>query len=173
MSDLATPWTTAHQSSLSFTKSQSLLKLMYIESVMLSNNLILGHPIHFSCLQSFSASGSFPISQHSASSGQSIGASASAPVLQMNIQSWFHLGLTGLIFLLSKGLSRGFSSTTVQKHQFFSAQHSLWSNSHNHTWLLTKNTSLTIQTCIISLMSLLFNTLSRFVIAFLSRSEHF
>ena len=72
-----------------------------------------------SCLQSFPASGSFPVSRLFTSSGQSIGASASASVLPMNIQSRFPLGLTGLISLLSKGLSRVFSSTTVQKHQFF------------------------------------------------------
>ena len=87
-----------------------------------------------SCPQSFPASGSFLMSQLFASSGQSIGASAS--VLPRNIQGWFSLGLTGLIFLLSKRLSRVFSSTTVWKHQFFSAQLALWSNSHIHTWLL-------------------------------------
>ena len=81
-----------------------------------------------SCLQSFPASGSFPMNQLFASGGQSIGASAS--VLSMNIQGWFPLGLIGLIYLLSKGLSRVFSSTTVQMHYFFSAQPSLWSNSH-------------------------------------------
>ena len=91
-----------------------------------------------SCPQSFPASSSFPMSQLSASGGQSIGASASASVLLMNTQGWFPLGLTGLISLLSKGLSRVFSNTTVQKHQFFSAQLSLWSNSHIHTWLLEK-----------------------------------
>ena len=91
-----------------------------------------------SYLQSFLASGSFPMSQFFASGGQSIGASASAPVLPMNIQDWFSLGLTVLTFLLSKGLSRGFSSTTIQKHQLFSAWLSLWSNSHIHTWLLEK-----------------------------------
>ena len=89
-----------------------------------------------SCLQSFPASGSFRVSLLFASGGQSIGASAS--VLPMNIQDRFPLGLTGLISLLSKGLSRVFSSTTVWKHQFFSAQPSLWSNSHIHTWLLEK-----------------------------------
>ena len=73
-----------------------------------------------SCLQSFPASGSFPVSQLFASGGQSIGASASASVLLMNIQDWFPLGLTGLISLLSKGLFRVFSSTTVQNHYFFS-----------------------------------------------------
>ena len=86
-------------------------------------------------LQSFLASGSFPISQLFTSGGQSIGASAS--VLPMNIQNWFPFGLTGLVSLLSKGLSRVFSSTTIQKHQVF-AQPSLWSNSHSHTWLLEK-----------------------------------
>ena len=78
-----------------------------------------------SYLQSFSASGSFPMSQFFASDGRSIGASASASVLSMNIQDWFPLGLTGLISLLSKGLSRVFSNTTVKKHQFFGAQLSL------------------------------------------------
>ena len=77
-------------------------------------------------------------SQIFVSSDQIIGASASASVLPMNIQSWFHLGLTDLIFLLSKEFSRIFSSTTVQKHQFFGAQPSLWSNSHIRSWLLEK-----------------------------------
>ena len=91
--------------------------------------------IPFSCLQSFPASGSFPMRRFFASGGQSIGASAS--VLPMNTQDWFPLGLTGLI-LLSQGLSRVFSNTTIQKHQFFSPQPSFWSNSHTHTWLLEK-----------------------------------
>ena len=78
-----------------------------------------------SCLQSFSASGSFVMSQFFASVGQSTGVSTSPSVLPMNIQDWFPLGLTGLISLLSKGLSRVLSNTTVQKHQFFSTQHSL------------------------------------------------
>ena len=78
-----------------------------------------------SWLQSFPASGSFPLSQFFASGGQSIGVSASASVLPMNIQDWFHLGWTGWISLQSKGLSRVISNTTVQKHQFFSAQLSL------------------------------------------------
>ena len=83
-----------------------------------------------SCLQSFPASGSFPMSQFFASLGQSIGVSASASVLPMNIQGWSPLGWTGLISLQSKGLSRVFSSTTIQKHQFFSNKPYLWSNSH-------------------------------------------
>ena len=89
-------------------------------------------------LQSFPASGSFPMSQLFASSGQSNGVSASASVLPMNIQDWFPLGWTGWISLQFKGASRVFSNTTVQKHQFFSAQLSLWSNSHIITWLLQK-----------------------------------
>ena len=89
-------------------------------------------------LQSFPASGTFPVSQLFASGGQTIGASASASVLPMNIQDWFPLGLTGLISLLSKGLSRVFSRTTVRKHPFFGTQLSSWSNSHIHTWLLEK-----------------------------------
>ena len=90
-----------------------------------------------SCLQSFPPSGSFPVSQLFASGGQSIGVSASASVIPMNIQDWFPLGWTGLI-LQSKGLSRVFSNTTVQKHKFFGAQLSLWSSSHIRTWLLGK-----------------------------------
>ena len=90
----------------------------------------------FSCLQSFPASGSFPMSRLFTSGGQRIGASAS--ILPINIQGWFPLELTGLISLQSKGLSRVFSNTTVQKHQFFGAQLSLWSNSHIHMWLLEK-----------------------------------
>ena len=130
-----TPWTVACQASLSFTISQSLLKLMSIDPVTPFNHLILCCPL-LSCPQSFPASRSFPMSRLFTSGGQCIGASASA--LPMNIQDWFPLGLTGLISLLSKGLSRVFSNTTVQKHQFFSAQPSLWSNSHICTWLLEK-----------------------------------
>ena len=92
-----------------------------------------------SCLQSSPASGSFPMSQFFASGGQSIGVSASASVLPINIQDWFPLGWTGWISLQSKGLSRVFSNTTVQKHQFFNAQLSLQSNSHIHTWPLEKS----------------------------------
>ena len=89
-----------------------------------------------SCPQSFPASGSFPISQLFSTGGQSTGASASASVLPKNIQDWFPLGLTGFISLQTERLSRVFSSTTIRKHQFFSAQPSLWSNSHICTWLL-------------------------------------
>ena len=92
--------------------------------------------IPFSHLQSFPASGSFPVSSFFTSGSQSIGASAS--VLPMNIQGWFPLGWTSWISLQSKGLSRVFYNTTVQKHQFFGTQLSLWSNSHIHVWLLEK-----------------------------------
>ena len=129
-----TPWTAACQAFPSFT-------------VLCSNSCPLsqwGHPIILSsvtffssCPQSFPASSeSFPVSQFFASSGQSIGVSAS--VLPMNIQDWFPLGWAGWISLQSRELSRVLSNTTVQKHQFFGAQPSLWSNSHIHTWLLEK-----------------------------------
>ena len=91
-----------------------------------------------SCPQSFPASGSFPMSSRFTSYGPSTVASAPASVLSMNIQDWFPLGLTGLIVLLSKELSRVFSGTTVQKHQFFGTQLSLWSSSPICTWLLEK-----------------------------------
>ena len=113
----ATPWITASQASLSITNSQSSLKLMSIESVMPSSHLILCCP--FSCPYSFPTSGTFPVCLLFASSGQSIGASTLASDLPMNIQGWSPLGLTGLISLLSKGLSKVFSNTTIQKHQFF------------------------------------------------------
>ena len=113
---------------VSLTISQSLLKFMPIESVMLSNHLISANSFS-SCLQTFPASGSFQMSSFFASLGQSIRASVS--VLPVNIQG--SLGLTGLISLQSKGLSGVFSSNTVSKCQFFGTQPSLWSNSHIHT----------------------------------------
>ena len=114
----ATPWTAAYQASLSITNSWSLPKFMSIESMMPSNHLILCHPL--SCFfQSFPTSGSFQMTQLFASCGQNIGVSASASVLPMNIQDWFPLGLTGRIFLQSKGLSQVFSNTTAQKHSSF------------------------------------------------------
>ena len=91
-----------------------------------------------SCLQSFPASGSFPMSNFFASGGHSTGVSASASVLPVNIQGWFPLGLTSWISLQCKGLSRVFSNTTVQTHQFFGTQLSSQSNSHIHTWPLGK-----------------------------------
>ena len=119
-----------------------------------------------SCSQSFPASGSFPMSWLFTSGGQSIGASASASVLPMNIQGWFPLGLTGLISLLSKGLSRVLqhhnSKTSILCHSaFFMVQLS-------HLYMtIGKTIALTIQTFIGKVMSLVFNTLSRFVITFL------
>ena len=134
----ATPWTAARQASLSITNSWSLVKLMSLESVMPSNCLIICHPLLL-------LSSIFP----------SIRVFANELVLHirwpkywsfsfsispsMNIQDWFPLGLTGLVSLQSNGLSRVFSSTTVQKHQFFSTKPSLWSNSHIHTLLLEKS----------------------------------
>ena len=112
----------------------SLLKLTSIELVMPSSHLILCRPLLLLPLI-FCSVRVFPMSWLLASSGQSIGASASASVLPMNIQGWFPLGLTGLIFL-SRELSSVSSGTAVQKHQFFGAQPSLWSNSHVHIWLL-------------------------------------
>ena len=133
----ATPWTEACQASLSITNSWSLLKFTSIESVMASNHLILCRSFS-SCLQSFPASGSFPMNQFFTSGGQSIGVSALASVIPINIQDWFPLGWTSWISLQSKALSRVFSNTTVQKHQFSGTQLSLESNSHIHTWILEK-----------------------------------
>ena len=122
----ATPWTAAHQASLSITNSRSLLGLTSIESVMSSNHLIfcrlLLWPNH-----SLSASGSFQMSQFFASSGQSIGVSASTSVLPMNFQDWFPLGLTGLISLMSKGLSRvlqhhNLKASILRHSTFFTVQ---------------------------------------------------
>ena len=115
----ATPWSVACQASLSIPSSQILLKLISLESLMPSNHLIL----FSSCLQFFPASGSFQMSHFFLSGGRSIGASAS--VLPMNIWDWFPLGLTGLISLQFRELSRVFSNITIQKRQFFGAQLSL------------------------------------------------
>ena len=124
--------------------------------------IILSSAALFSfCHQSFPTSGSFPVSWLFISGGQIIGASASAWVLPMNIQGWFSLGLTGLISLLSKGLSRVFFSTTIWKHHFFGAQFSLWSNSHLYM-TTAKNIVLTLCTFVSKVMSLLFNMPSRF-----------
>ena len=118
---LTTPWTAARQASLSITNSQSLSKLMSIELVMPSNHFKLCHPLS-SRPKSFPTSGSFQTSQLFASGGQNIGASASTSVLPMNTQDWSPLGRTGWISLQSKALSRIFSNTTVQKHQFLGTQ---------------------------------------------------
>ena len=117
----ATPWTVARQASLSITNFQSSPKLISIEWVMPSNHLILCRPLLL-CPQSFPGSGSFQMSQLFASGDQSTGVSASTSAFPMNTQDWSPLGWTGWISLQSKGLSRVFSNTTVQKHQFFGAQ---------------------------------------------------
>ena len=121
-----------------------------------------------SCLQSFPASGSFQMSQFFASDGQSIGVSASASVLPVNIQDWFPLVWTSWSSLQSKGLSRVFSNTTVQRHQFFGAQLSLLSRLSYPYTTTGKTISLTRRT-FGKVMSLLFNMLSRLVITFLSK----
>ena len=122
------------------------------------------------CFQSFPASGSFPMSQLFTSGGQSIGTSASASVLPMNIQHWFPLGLTGLISLQSKGLWRVFSGTTIRKHQFFSTHPFLMTKFSYLYMTKGKTTALILWTFVSKVMFLLFNTLTRFIIAFLTRS---
>ena len=129
-----TPWPAACQVSLTIAISWSLPKLMSIELVMPSNHLILCFPL----LLLPSILPSFKVFSNESSGGQSTGVSASISVLPMNIQNWFPLGWTGWISLQSKGLSRVFFNTTVQKHQFFCAQLSIQSNSHIHTWPLGK-----------------------------------
>ena len=144
---------------------------MSFELVFLSNHLILYYPLLllpsiFPSIRVFSL-----MSQLFTSGGQSIGASAAASVLPMNIQGWFPLGWTGCISLQSKGLSKVFSSSTIQKHQFFSTQPSLCVRL-SHPYMTTgKTIALTIQTFVSKVISLLFNMLSRFVIAFLPRSK--
>ena len=133
----ATPWPAAHQASLSIINSWSLLKLMSIESVISSNHLIFCHPLLLlpSILPSirvFSNESAFRITW------PKYWSISFSIICLMNIQDWFPLGLTGLISLQSKGLSRVFSNTTVWKHQFFCVQHSLWPNTHIHIWLLEK-----------------------------------
>ena len=125
-----------------------------------------------SCPQSFPASGSFPMSQFFASGGQRNGVSASASVFPMSIQDWFSLGLTGLISLQSKGLSRLFSNTTVQKHQFFSTQlFFIVELSHPYT-TTGKTIALTRWTFVSKVMPVLFNMLSRLVRVLLPKSKH-
>ena len=132
-----TSWIAACQASLSITNSRSSLKLMSI--CQWCYPTIASSVISFSSHhQSFPALGSFPVGQLFVSGGQSIGVSASASVLSINIQDWFPFGWTGWISLLWKGCPRVFSNTKVLKHQFFSSQPSLGSNSHICAWLLEK-----------------------------------
>ena len=128
----ATPWIAACQASLSITISRSSLKLTSIESMMPCTHLILCGPL-FLLPQSLPASESFPVSQLFAWGGQSTRVSALASFLPRNTQDSSPLEWTGWIPLQSKDFSRVFSKTTVQKHHFFSAQLSLWINSHTHT----------------------------------------
>ena len=166
-----TPWTVAHQVSLSLTNSQSLLKFITIESVMPSNHLSSITPFS-SCFQSFPGSG---LLQWVSSLRQV------AKVMDFHLQhqsfQWIFrtdpLGLTGLIFLQSEELSRVFSNATIKKHQFFNTQLSLGSISHIHTRLLEKTISLTRGTFVNKVMSLLFNMLSRLVKVFLPRNSVF
>ena len=133
----ATPWITARQASLSITNSRSSHRLTFIESV--SHPAVSSSVVPFSsCPQSLPASESFPMSQLFAWGGQSTGLSALASFLPKKSQGWSPSEWTVWISLQSKGLSRVFSNTTVQKHQFFSTQLSSQSNSHIHTWPLEK-----------------------------------
>ena len=166
----ATPWTVAHQASLSLTTPSP--------KVCPSSCQLHGHPAISSsdalfsfCPQFFSASGTFPMSQPLALGEQNTGVSVLASVLSTNIQDWIPLKWTGLIFLLPKGLSGVFSSTTIQWHQIFGALPSLQSSSHNRMWPLGRPDPWLIWTFVDRVLSLFFNTLSRFVIAFLSRSN--
>ena len=131
-----TLWTTACQASLSISPRvhPNLCPLSRWCHPTISSSVV---PFS-SCPQSFPASGNFPVSQLFTSGGQRIGVSASTSVLPVNTPDWSPLGWTGWISLQSKGLSRVFSNTTVQKHQFFGAQLSLQSNFHIHTWPLEK-----------------------------------
>ena len=163
-SNSAIPWAAACQASLSFTISQSLLKLMSIELVMPSNHLVLCHPL---LLLSFPASGSFPVSWLLESGGQSIGVSASISVLQWIFMIQFLFRLTGLILLCTRDSEETPPTASVLRHSaFFMVQLS-------HSYMTTGNTrALTIWTFVGKVISLLFNIMSRFVIAFLPRSKY-
>ena len=132
-----TPSTEACQASLSPNLPEfAQIHVRWVSDAILT---ISSSAVFFSfCFLSFPPSGSLPMSWLFVSGGQSNGVLSSASVLPMNIQCWFPLGLTGLISLLSRGLSRVFSSTTIRKQQFFGDQPSFWSNSHIATWLLKK-----------------------------------
>ena len=133
----ANSWTAARQASLSITNSRSLLRLMCTESMMPSNHLILCRPLLL-LISIFPSIRVFPNESALHITWPKYWSFISTSVLPMNTQDWSPLGWTGWISLQSKGLSRVFSNTTIQKHQFFGAQLSLWSNSHIHTWLLEK-----------------------------------
>ena len=149
-----------------------LPEFAHIQVHWVRDAVLLSHPLLpcSSCPKSFPASGSFPVGQFFASGGQSIGVSALASVLSMNTQGWFPLGLTGWITLLFKALSRVFSSTTIWKHQFFSAQPFFIVQLLYPCMITGKTKALIIWTFVSKVMSLLYNMLSRFVIAFLPRN---
>ena len=162
----ATPWTAAHQASLCLTNSQSFLKLMSIELVMPSNHLILCHSLLL-----LPGSGSLQMSKSFTSGGQSIGVSTSASVLPMNIHDWFPLGWTGWISLQFMGLSKSLlqhhssKASILRRLAFFRVQLS-------HPYMTTgKTIALSRRTFVGKVMSLFFNMLSRFVIAFLPRTK--
>ena len=165
------PWTEAGQASLSITNSWSLPRPMSIKLLMPSNHLILCCPLLLppSVFPSIRVFSNESVLQ---SGGQTIGVSASASVLPVNIQDWFPLGWTGWIPLPSKGLSRVFSNTTVQKHQFFQCL-AFCIVQLSHPYMTTgENIALTRWTFVGSVMSLLFHVLSRLIITFLPRSKH-
>ena len=170
VSDSVTPWTAAHQASCP--SSTPRVSPNPCPSSRWCHPTISSFVIPFSsCLQSFPASGSFEMSQLVTLGGQSIGVSASTSVLPMNTQDWSPLGWTGWISLQSKGLLRVFSNTTVQKHQFFSAQLSSPFNSHPYM-TSGKIIALARRTFVGKVMSLLFCVLSRLVITCLPWSKH-
>ena len=135
---------------------QSLLKLMSIESMMPSSHLILCHPLFMPSI--FPKSGSFPMSYLFSSGGQSIRVSES--VFPMNIQDWFPLDWLVWSPCCPRDSKESFPTLQFEKHQFFSVQPTLWSNSHICTWLLEKNIALSRWTFVSKVMCLLFNTLS-------------
>ena len=164
-----TPWTAAHQASLSITNSKSLLKLTSIEPVKPSNHLILCHPLLLPS-SIFPNIRVFPKSQFFTSGGQSIGVSASTSVLPVNIQDWFPLGWTGWIFWLSKGLSSGqhhnSKASILQCSAFFTVQLS-------HPYMTTGKTVVSTRwTSVDKVMSLLFNMLSKPTLVFLPGESH-
>ena len=166
---VVTPWTAAHQAFLSITSSQSLLKLMSVESVMPSKHLILCCPL-FLLPSVFPTISVFSMSQLFASGGQNIGVSASISVLPMDTQDWFPLGWTSWISLQSKGLSRvqhhSSKASILRRSAFFTVQLS-------HPYMTTgKTIALTRWIFVGTVMSLLLNMLSRLVITFLPRSKH-
>ena len=170
----ATPSTVAQPAPLSSTISLGCSNSCPLSQWCYLNHLLLSCPFSF-CSQSFPESGSFPMTRLFASSGKNIAASTSASVLPVSIWGWFLLGLTGLISFQYKGLLRVFSSTIVQKHQFFGAQPSSVLSLHqfSHPYMTTgKTVALTRQILVGKVMSLLFNMMSRLVIAFLTRSKH-